>query len=141
MKELLRDTAFGHLLRLITRQGVLPYEEDRDPSLWKRYVDKEKSGRMAHHGHPGEEEKQEENGETDNENDSSKRRTDANRQDEESPPRNSSETRVAAGEPQRNDASGVPVDPERGRDVTIVTWFSEDDPEVGCSYTSFASSC
>ena len=51
MSELIRDTILGHFLRLGTRQKVLPYEEDRDPSLWKRYVDKEKSGNMAHHGY------------------------------------------------------------------------------------------
>jgi DHA1 family multidrug resistance protein-like MFS transporter len=59
MKELIRDTVFGHGLRLITRGRVLQYEEDRDPSLWKR-IDKEKSGKMAHHGTTEDEEKEEE---------------------------------------------------------------------------------
>ena len=60
MKELVRDTVFGHFLRLVTGGRVLPYEEDRDPSLWKRYIDVEKSGRMAHHGHTEDEEEDEE---------------------------------------------------------------------------------
>jgi MFS transporter, DHA1 family, multidrug resistance protein len=62
MIELIRDTVFGHLLRPTSKGKVLPYEEDRDPSLWKRYIDTEKSGRMAHHGHTGEEVKAEEQG-------------------------------------------------------------------------------
>jgi MFS transporter, DHA1 family, multidrug resistance protein len=36
---------------------MLPYEKDRDPSPWKRYVDTGKSGHMASHGHTGGEEK------------------------------------------------------------------------------------
>lgn len=47
MKELIRDTVLGHFLRLITKGKVLPYAEDRDPSLWERYIDKEKSGRVV----------------------------------------------------------------------------------------------
>jgi hypothetical protein len=32
---------------LVTKGKTLQYEEERDSSLWKRYVDKEKSGRMV----------------------------------------------------------------------------------------------
>jgi DHA1 family multidrug resistance protein-like MFS transporter len=60
MIDLIRDTVFGHLPRLTSKGKILPHEEDRDLSLWKRYSDTEKSGRMAHHGHTGEEEKAEE---------------------------------------------------------------------------------
>jgi MFS transporter, DHA1 family, multidrug resistance protein len=121
MKELVRDTVFGHLLRSATRGRVLPYEEHRDPSLWKRYVDKEKSGRMAHHGHTGEEEKREEAGQ---------KRGSVAEGNTTSDTQNSSDTQVESGEAGRNGVSGVPVDPEKGRDVSIVTWFSDDDPEV-----------
>jgi len=55
MKDLIRDTIPSHLLRLATGGKVLQYEEERDPSLWKRYVDKENSGRLAHHGNTEEE--------------------------------------------------------------------------------------
>lgn len=125
MKELFRDTVAGHIFRLITRGKVLQYEEERDPSLWKRYVDKEKSGRMASHGHTGEpDEKDEEAGNTDGE-----------RQNGNNASRESSDTQVGSPEnTRRNEASGVMVDPEKGRDATIVTWFGDDDPEV-CSPT------
>ncbi|RDW89018.1 hypothetical protein BP6252_01050 [Coleophoma cylindrospora] len=115
MKELIRDTVLGHFLRMVTKGKVLPYEEDRDPALWKRYVDKEASGRMAHHGHLGEEEK------------------DAIHDTGDSSPtavRRSSETRVEHPDFTRiNTASGMRVDPEKGKDVTMVSWFSDDDPE------------
>ncbi|CZR60891.1 related to FLR1-Putative H+ antiporter regulated by yAP-1 and involved in multidrug resistance [Phialocephala subalpina] len=120
MKELFRDTVTGHALRLLTNGKVLQFEEERDPSLWKRYVNKEKSGRMAHHGHTGEpEEKDEEAG-----------NADGQQQNADSASRESSDTQVCSPEnTRRNEASGVMVDPEEGRDATIVTWFSEDDPE------------
>jgi DHA1 family multidrug resistance protein-like MFS transporter len=47
MKELFRDTVVGHAVRIITKGKVMSYEEERDPSIWKRYVDKKKSGQMV----------------------------------------------------------------------------------------------
>ena len=44
--------------------------------------------------------------------------------------RTSSDTRVASTDQQYNEVGGVPVDPEKGRDAAIVTWFSDSDPEV-----------
>ena len=86
-------------------------------------MDKEKSGRMAHHGHTGEEKEQEESGEVGNDS------GDIN-SSELSSSRNNSDTQVGDSDERRNEASGVVVDPEKGRDITIVTWFSENDPEV-----------
>ncbi|KAH8783964.1 putative caffeine resistance protein 5 [Hyaloscypha finlandica] len=128
MKELVRDTIVGHLLRLATKRRVLQYEEERDQSLWKRYLDKETSGRMAHHGSPEEEEKEETGDGSDNSTQEQQRAgvaegsTTANT-------RNSEDTQVGSGDAQRNEVSGVQVDPEKGRDVSIVTWFGDDDPE------------
>jgi len=145
MKELVRDTVFGHFLRLVTKGKVMTFEEERDSSLWKRYVDKEKSGRMAHHGHTGEEEKENEK-ETKDTDDSESPERGIWQKDEESEnragqnqavlsqnggPRNSSETRLGSLDngQQRNEISCVPVDPEKGRDVSVVTWYGENDPE------------
>jgi DHA1 family multidrug resistance protein-like MFS transporter len=144
MKELFRDTTTGHVLRLITKGRILQYEEDRDPSLWQRYIDKEKSGRMAHHGHTGEEEKEEKDDEKNDsgedesgpgkdesfENDSSTQRPAGEERNQENARRSSSDTRVGADGTHRNEVSGVAVDPEKGRDVSIVTWYGENDPEV-----------
>lgn len=57
MIELIRDTVFGHFLRLISKGKIWPHEEDQDTSIWKHYIDTEKSGRMVHLGHTGEKEK------------------------------------------------------------------------------------
>lgn len=81
---------------------------------------------MAHHGHTGEGEK--ESGENGNSNGNAEQ-TDADRSGP-SDSRASSDTRVGSPAEHGNDASEVTVDPEKGRDVTIVSWFSENDPEV-----------
>jgi hypothetical protein len=126
MKELFRDTVTGHAIRLLTKGRVLQYEEERDSSLWRRYVDKEKSGRMAHHGHTGEAKEQDEEKQDDK---------DGRQPNNGDNPRDSDDTRVDSPEnTRRNEVSGViVVDPEKGRDATIVTWFSDDDPEVDSS--------
>lgn len=133
MSELIRDTLFGHVIRMITRRRVLPFAEDKDPSLWERYVDKDKSGTMAHHGGTGPaEENDEETNYNSNGNDERLQPRDENNQG--APvlrsSRNSSDTRVASTDQQYNAVSGVPVDPEKGRNATIVVWFSDGDPQV-----------
>ena len=50
MKELLRDTVIGHLIRLATGGRWLQHAEDRDPSLWHMYISTEKSSRLASYG-------------------------------------------------------------------------------------------
>ena len=50
MTELIRDTVFGHFLRKVTGNKVLLYEEEKDPSLWKKYVHIDKSANVAKHG-------------------------------------------------------------------------------------------
>ena len=135
MKELVRDTVLGHFLRLLTGGRVFPYEEDRDPSLWKRYIDVEKSGRMAHHGHTEDEEEDEEEADSTQQ----QQRASGVEGNATANTRDSSDTEVGSGEVQRNEVSGHPIDPEKGRDVSIVTWFGDDDPEV-CS-SSARSSC
>ena len=135
MLELIRDTTLGHLLRVVSRQKVLPYAEDRDPSLWERYVDKEKSGNMAHHGHVGpSDEGDKTNGESSaNKNSRQTEQRHVNTVSNNGLPsnRNSSDTRVDSQvNEQYNEVSGVRVDPEKGQDITIVTWYSDTDPEV-----------
>lgn len=124
MTELLRDTAFGHLLRFVTKGRVLKHLEDTDPSIVKKYVHKEKSGRMAHHGHTGEY-------------DEDKERQDNEESPTESP--NTSDTRIASSQHStavHNNASGVKVDPEKGRNVDIVDWAGPDDPENPLNWSS-----
>lgn len=128
MAELIRDTVFGHFIRLVSGKRYLPYGEDRDSSLWKRYVDAEKSGRMAHRGHTGEEESNGEN--------AGRGRNSGGENPSRLGSHASSDTRVASPVDPRdmNEPSGVKVDPEKGKDVHVVSWFSKDDPEVGILY-------
>ncbi|KAI9814407.1 MAG: hypothetical protein M1827_003263 [Pycnora praestabilis] len=118
MTELIRDTLFGHFLRLVSGGKLLQFQEERDPSLWRQYVHKEKSGRMAHHGHAGEEEKSEGQEETNGDANVGRKSSEA-----------SSSTRVG-DDPRYNEASGVKIDAEKGRDLNVIDWFGPDDPEV-----------
>jgi DHA1 family multidrug resistance protein-like MFS transporter len=53
MSNLIRDSAFGRLVRFASSNKYFTCAEERDPSLWKKYVHEEKSGNAAHHGHIG----------------------------------------------------------------------------------------
>lgn len=120
MTELIRDTVFGHALRLVTGGKALPYEEERDPSLWKRFIDHEKTGRMAHHGHLEEEEEEKnESGPGDNDGAGNGRQGSDSAQ---SPDSNASS--------RRNQHTGHKIDPEKGKDVNVVGWWGENDQEV-----------
>jgi DHA1 family multidrug resistance protein-like MFS transporter len=41
----MRDSVAGHAIRLFTNGRFFKYAEEKDPSLWKRYTNPEKSGR------------------------------------------------------------------------------------------------
>jgi len=112
--ELIRDTVFGHALRLVSGDKILPYAENRDPSLWKRYVHTEKTAHMAHHGSPGPEE--------------------GRGDDSNSPHDSQTAVRTATGCSRNEDvprnAFGHKVDQEKGKDTNVVHWYGEYDPEV-----------
>ena len=115
MSELMRDTIFGHFLRIVSHDKLFPYAEDKDPQLWKRYVNHAKTDRMADHGNTGENVADE-------------------KIDSERPPSSSQETsRTRTGSDQypTNGVTGHRIDQEKGRDVSIVDWYGDDDPEVG----------
>ena len=111
--ETLRDSFFGQIVRLVTRGKVFQYPEEKDPSIWEKYINAEKSGNMAHHGSVEPEAEREK--ETDGNNDNSSAA--------------SSSTQVDAGAT-INQPSGKPVDPEKGRDLHMVDWYGPDDSEV-----------
>lgn len=114
MKDLIRDTIFSHILRLLTGGKVFKYPEEEDPSLWKKYVHAEKSANMARHG-------QTEAPEDDGERQSRRSQTRSS----------SSDTAVSSGEGRTvNEPIGRIVDKEKGKDVHVVDWYGPDDPEV-----------
>lgn len=120
MAELMRDTLVGDFIRIFSGHRILPYAEEKDPSLWKRYVHHEKTDRMAHHGHIQEETEEE--------------------QDERRHRRRSSETTAVGDEQPTNLVTGHVIDKEKGRDINVVHWYGEDDPEAGnsSSFTVYA---
>lgn len=115
--DLIRDSPFGHIVRLVTRNKYFQYPEEKDPQLWKKYVSQEKSGYVAHHGDtsPPEEESE----------DLRQARGIREREGSES-------SRTEVGE-EYNHASGVRIDREKGRDQHVIDWFGPDDPQVGIS--------
>lgn len=121
MAELMRDTLVGDFIRIFSGHKILPYAEEKDPSLWKRYVDHEKTDRMAHHGHIQEETEEE--------------------QDERRNRRRSSETTAVGEDQPTNLVTGHVIDKEKGRDINVVHWYGEDDPEAGNSLSSTTCTC
>ncbi|KAK7900191.1 GTPase-activating protein [Exophiala xenobiotica] len=113
MAQLFRDTVAGQLLRLISGNRLLQYPEERDSSIWQKYLNADKSANMAIHGStepPSSEEKQESG---------SQPRRDSS----------SASTTVDNDNALINTLSKTKVDPEKGRDVHIVDWYGPDDPD------------
>ena len=115
--DLIRVSPFGQVVRLVSRQRYLQYPEEQDHNLWKKYVNEEKSGYMAHHGsaQPPEEESQELN------------QAQGLRAREGNDSETSSRTQVGEG---INEASGVRDDSEKGKDKHVIGWYGPDDPQV-----------
>ena len=130
MSELLRDTVFGHAVRFITKGRYFQFAEEKDSSLWKQYIDRNQTKNMALYGHPDDEspEEKQERESTPVSERQSHANGNVNRADSSE---QSSPTRAGDGEHQLSSSmTGQKIDPEKGRDVTMVTWFSDDDPEV-----------
>ncbi|KAI4214458.1 MAG: hypothetical protein LQ351_002875 [Letrouitia transgressa] len=114
MAELIRDTVFGHLLRLATRGRVLQYAEQKDPSLWRAYLSDEKTRGMAHHGQP-----------------------DPAPHNEPVPSSEDSSRTRAEDDQHTNEATGQRIDTEKGRDMNVVEWFDENDSENPMNWSRF----
>lgn len=128
-KELIRDTAFGQIVRLVTRGKFLKYAEEREPERWKWYVDEEKSGNLAHHGSLEPAKTNETTGSNDGlrgirtregipgwENSSRNRE----------PSDSSQQTRTPEDGAEYNEASGKKVHPEKGKNIHLVTFMPDD---------------
>lgn len=116
--DLIRDSAFGHIVRLVSRGKVFTYDEEKDINLWKQFLNEKKSGHAAYHGRT---EAPEGNIEELNQAQGLNARERGN--DSET----SSRTQVAEG---FNEASGVRVDTEKGKDVHVIDWYGDNDPQV-----------
>ncbi|EUC27991.1 hypothetical protein COCCADRAFT_110310 [Bipolaris zeicola 26-R-13] len=116
--DLIRDTAFGHCVRLVTGRKYLQYPEEKDPEYWKRFVNQEKSGNAAYHGSTQPPENADEVPELAHAGSvRSRHGSDA-----------SGESKTTLDD-DVNEPSGVRVDPEKGRDYHVVDWDGPNDPQ------------
>ncbi|KAF2208871.1 hypothetical protein CERZMDRAFT_48544 [Cercospora zeae-maydis SCOH1-5] len=117
MTELIRDTVFGHAVRFLSRGKLLQFAEEADPSLYKHYIDEKKSGNLADHGDTS----PREDG-TEPETRGGVRTREQDDHPEHDAFRTSEDGSI-------NHTSGVRVDPEKGMDKHVVTWWGENDSE------------
>ena len=136
MTELLRDTLFGHVVRFVTKARYFQYAEEKDPSLWKRYLSSEKTEHMAHHGSTGQDVEGVNKG--------------AQEAREAIPSTGSSSTRLESFQTPISEGSssthietlritntiGQKIDQEKGRDVCIIEWFGNNDQENPMNWSS-----
>ena len=52
MSDLFCDTVFGHAVRFSTKARYLQFVEEKDPSKWKQYIDRNQTKNMALYGRP-----------------------------------------------------------------------------------------
>ncbi|THX81670.1 putative caffeine resistance protein 5 [Aureobasidium pullulans] len=123
MSDLFRDAPVGQMIRWMTKNKYLQYPEEKDTSMYGKFINREKSGNMARYGQPNppkdeeKEEKQDDN-------------QDCSRHNSES----SDPTLRGEGTP-LNSASGKAVDPEKGKDVNLVDWWGPNDPECPTNWS------
>ncbi|PWY95924.1 MFS general substrate transporter [Aspergillus sclerotioniger CBS 115572] len=113
MSGLVQDSILGNLIRFVSRGRYFQYPEEKDPSLWQQYVNRDKSGRMANTGRI--------------EADDAEAASD-DRPDSGSMTRVPSSTWSDHGRRVQG-MTGVTIDPEKGRDTAVVDWWGDDDPE------------
>lgn len=127
MSELFRDTAFGHAVRFLSRRKLLQYQEEEDPSLYTRFIDEKKSGNLAHHGDTNPPE----------DNDSEKDDLEKPDRPTENGRSSSEGSRINSNDATVNEASGVKVDQEKGKDIHLVSWWGDKDPENPQNWSTF----
>lgn len=122
MASLIQDSIAGHAIRFLSKGRVFKYAEERDPSLWKQYTNKEKSSRMAYHG------RMDSIGEADGITDGVT-------------PRSSRCSRIesmgripsSAWSDRGNrfqGLTGMRINPEEGKDIHLIDWWDDKDQEV-----------
>ncbi|PWY84823.1 MFS general substrate transporter [Aspergillus heteromorphus CBS 117.55] len=122
MSTLIQDSIAGHALRLLSRGRLFRYAEEKDPSLWRRFVNLDKSGRMAETGHPGPEPEPDA--------DSGSMTQVPSSRSQRRPPITQYPSQAWSSNGQRYQGmTGATINPEKGRDVNVVDWWDENDRE------------
>lgn len=102
MGDLIQDTMFGKVVRFATKGKYLQYSEERDPSLWKQYLDRQVA--LQDTTRP------------------SQAISDSEGLDDEHSQSLDAEKSL--------DGSDANPDLENGSDVLLITWFGPNDPDV-----------
>lgn len=149
MIELFRDTAFGHLVRFLSRGKRLQFQEEADPSIWTRFIDEKKSGYLAHHGDTSPPEDglnlegiggvrtREDQFQLAPPSGAMHRTSSYMNELRQMRSKNERDGSESSQDTRVNQASGVAVDPEKGRDIHLVSWYGDKDPGVfQCDLTS-----
>jgi DHA1 family multidrug resistance protein-like MFS transporter len=123
--DLIRDTAFGQIVRVSTKRKYLQYPEEKDPELWRKWVSEEKSANAARYGAIEPPEEVESDEKSDDEKGGEGHR---NQEQATTDSTATSQTRIP-DDANVNETSGVKVDPEKGMDKTVIH-FLPDDPHV-----------
>ena len=113
MATLMHDSIAGFALRFLSGGRIFQYAEEKDPSLWKRFTNIEKSGRMARLGRMDSVEVPEDDSVGTNE--------------------SFTQTPSAAWSHEGDrfqGLTGVRIDPEKGKDVYLIGWWDDNDQEV-----------
>lgn len=132
MTDLIRDSAFGQVVRFISGYRLLQYPEEKDPDLWRQFVDEGLSGNLAHHGHIGP------HGEDSDTEDRPAQglggigTRDAQDKNDKEKPQSTDTSRTRTSNEGYNEASGVKIDPEKGRDIYLITWRPDDPANPQC---------
>ncbi|KAF2225327.1 major facilitator superfamily domain-containing protein [Elsinoe ampelina] len=126
--DLIRDSFFGHAVRLATGQKAFTYPEERDPAIAGRYYHYEKSTNMARYGQisPPEDTPKKDIEKSDS---TSPTPRPSNAQLYGREDRGSVSSSATEAIPQVSNIAGTPVDSEKGRDVTVIDWDGPNDPE------------
>jgi len=144
--DIIRDSPFGHIVRLMTRNKVFQYPEEKDQSVAIRYYNTEKTRNMARYGSTSvpEDKQNKEKENIDGEPTQASAQHQGSTADApdngateqaEAPPHHRSTGSITSGDTrvdmqrQVSNVTGTPVDSERGRDLTVVDWDGPDDPE------------
>ena len=170
MSDLFRESVFGHFIRLISNNRLLQYAEEKDPKIWKQYIDHGQTKNMALHGNaagPTQDEKEHElkdfefslpplsdpsskiklpnypsqhslGPQPSLEFGPSPASSKVQLGDYES--RYGSQSRLNLARTEVEDLehqhqlsstiTGQRIDTEKGRDITMVSWYGDNDPEV-----------
>jgi MFS transporter, DHA1 family, multidrug resistance protein len=122
--DLIRDTTFGQIIRLVTKNRWPQYPEEKDPESWKKLVNDDKLRNFAHHETtecPVSDDDQ-------TELDDARKVWTGDEENDSGQWRDSTQT--------FNDASGISVDLENGRHTYVVNWYGPNDPEVSKRWAS-----